>query len=80
MQGATSVAERDDSDTELPLAAQLFTPGPTDASLTSAAAHPAPARVGAPIPAVCVDGYDSSARVLKPIALTPGKEPEASRA
>jgi hypothetical protein len=77
MRGAASVAEKDDEEMELPLAAQLLTPVSTDASLTSATAHPAPARIAAPVPATYVDGYDSSARVLKPIALTPSKEPEA---
>ena len=76
MRGAASIAEKDDEEMELPLAAQSLTPVLTDASLTSATAHSAPARVGVPVPATYVDGYDSSARVLKPIALTPGKEPE----
>jgi hypothetical protein len=77
MRGAASVAEKDDEEMELPLAAQSLTPVLTDASLTSATAHPAPARIATPVPATYVDGYDSSARVLKPIALTPSKEPEA---
>jgi len=34
------------------------------------------ARIATPVPATYVDGYDSSARILKPIALTPSKEPE----
>jgi hypothetical protein len=77
MRGAASAAERDDEEMELPLATHLLTPAPTDASLTSAAAHPAATRIAQPIPATYVDGYDSSARVLKPIALTPSKEPDA---
>jgi len=74
--GATSVAEKDDEEMEFPLAAQLLAPVPTDASLTSTTAHPAPARIATPVPATYVDGYDSSARILKPIALTPSKELE----
>ena len=70
--GATFVAEKDDEEMELPLA----TPVLTDASLTSATAYPASARIATPVPATYVDGYDSSARILKPIALTPSKEPE----
>ena len=83
MRGTAAAAERDDEEIDLPMVAQsgppraLPTPVPTDASLTSAAAHPAPTRIVQPIPATYVDGYDSSARILKPIALTPSKEPDA---
>ncbi len=72
MRGAPAVAERDDDAMELP----EVIPVPTDASLTSAAAHPLPARIVPPVPATYVDGYDSTTRVLKPIALTPSDGPE----
>lgn len=71
MRGAAPVAERDDDAMELP----EVIPVPTDASLTSAVAHPLPARIVPPVPATYVDGYDSTTRVLKPIALS--NEPEA---
>jgi hypothetical protein len=77
MRGAGAVAEKDDDEMEMPVAAAAAAFTATDASLTSAAAHPIPARMAPSIPATYVDGYDSSARVLKPIALTPSKEPEA---
>jgi len=72
MRGAAPVAEKDDEAMELP----AVTPVPTDASLTSAVAHPPPARIVAPVPVTYVDGYDSTTRVLKPTALTPSNEPE----
>jgi hypothetical protein len=72
MRGAAPVAERDDDPMELP----EVIPVPTDASLTSAVAHPLPARIVPPVPATYVDGYDSTTRVLKPIALTSSNEPE----
>jgi hypothetical protein len=76
MRGTAAVAEKDDGEMELPTASKFLAPVPTDASLTSPATHPAPNRIVQPIPATYVDGYDSSARVLKPIALTPSKEPD----
>ncbi len=71
MRGAAPVAERDDDEMELP----EVIPVPTDTSLTSAVAHPLPARIVPPVPATYVDGYDSTTRVLKPIALS--NDPEA---
>jgi hypothetical protein len=71
IRGAASVDKQDEAP-ELP----VLTPMPTDASLTSAVAHLSSARIVAPVPATYVDGYDSTARVLKPIALSPGTESE----
>lgn len=72
MRSAVSIAERENEEMELPAAPHVA----TDASLTSALAHPHPARITAPVQATCVDGYDSTTQVLKPIALTPSKESE----
>jgi hypothetical protein len=72
MREAAAVAENEDKEAELSPAVTA----PTDASLTSAAAHPSPVRVAPPLPDPYFDGVDSSARVFKPIGLTPSKEPE----
>jgi hypothetical protein len=68
---ALPIAERDE-EMELPAATHVA----TDASLTSAIAHPPPARIAAPVQATCIDGYDSTTHVLKPNALTPNQDSE----
>jgi hypothetical protein len=73
IRGTPSVAEKEDETLELP----ALTPVPTDASLTSAIAHLPSARIVAPVPATYVDGYDSTARVLKPMALSPSRDSES---
>jgi hypothetical protein len=76
MRGASIAAEKDEDEIEMPMTAAAATIAATDASLTSAAAHTVPVRIAAPVPPTYVDGYDSSARILKPIVLTPSKEKE----